>query len=245
MLKKKTLATLARGNFQGSLFVVVPSEEVSVYSLALAGSPIHCILLHTEKGLVKQRQFFRDQMLPGTEIVWLDDDLEAIKVLTPTGLQHCRNITGLANTVFESMAARDASGNCLLAGVYPVANRGWQKMTVSEANAYVVGALYFSINDERLKEPEHDELEDYYRCLSEQAAGRPVLRLNWIGITTQYFKNAGGLQQERTAVRRDGMVNRMVAEFPALVKRRLRRDGTPDLKFLEAPVYWEGAPVPT
>jgi hypothetical protein len=245
MLKKKTLATLARGNFQGSLFVVVPSEEVSVYSLALAGSPIHCILLHTEKGLVKQRQFFRSQMLPGTEIVWLDDDLEAIKILTPTGLQHCRNVTALAHFVFESMAARDPSGNCLLAGVYPLANRGWQKLMTSEANAYVVGAMYFSVNDARLLEPENDELEDYYRCLSEQAAGRPVLRLNWVGITTQYFKNAGGLQQERTAAQRDAMVNRLVAEFPALVKRRLRRDGTPDLKFLAAPVYWSGAPVPT
>lgn len=244
-MKKKTLATLARGNFSGVLHVVVPSEELVTYSQALEGSPIDCMVLHTEKGLVKQRKYFRDKMLPGTEIMWIDDDVEAIKILTPGGLQHCTNIGALADYVFETMAARDPSGNCLLAGVYPMANRGWMKPSVSEANAYVVGALYFSINDPRLLEPEHDELEDYYRQLSEQAAGRPVLRLNWIGIQTQYFKNAGGLQQERTVEKRIAFVDRMVGEFPALVTRKSRKDSTADLKFLEKPVYWMDAPLPT
>jgi len=245
MLVRKTLATLARGNFQGSLFVVVPSAEIAVYHSALVGSPVHTILMHTEKGLVKQRRFFRGQMLPGTEIVWIDDDLEAIKILNPGGLHHCTRLNDLANFVFESMACRDPSGGCLLAGVYPIANRVWMKPKVTESNSYVVGAMYFSINDERLKEPEADELEDYYRCLSEQAAGRPVLRLNWVGIQTQYWKNEGGMQQERTEAKRHAAVHKMVAEFPELVKAKTRRDGKLDLKFLQQAVYWTAAPLPS
>jgi len=241
MLKRKTLATLERGRFQGSLYVVVPSEEVVTYQQALRDAPVHCIVLHCVKGLVRQRQFFRDQMLPGTEIVFVDDDIEAIKIKTPTGLQHCRNIMGVANYMFELMASREG---CFLAGVYPMANRDWMKPTVTEANAYIVGALYFCINDEKLKEPEHDELEDYYRCLSEQAAGRPVLRVNWIGIQTQYWKNAGGMQQDRTTEHRNAMVERLACEFHTLVKRRVRKNGTADLKYLAAPVRWEAAPAP-
>lgn len=148
---------------------------------------------------------------------------------------------GVANYMFELIAARD---DCLLAGVYPMANRDWMKPTVSEANAYVVGALYFCINDVRLREPEHDELEDWWRELSEQAAGRPVLRVNWIGIQTQYWKNAGGMQQDRSEAHRDAMVDRLACEFHTLVKRRVRRNGTTDLKFLAAPVLWGAAPAP-
>jgi hypothetical protein len=233
MLKRKTLATLTRGNFTGSLYIVVPSEELIVYSQALATADIHCIVLHCEKGLVKQRQFFREQMLPGTEIVFIDDDIEAIKIKTPTGLQHCTNISAMAHAVFEMIAA---TPECLLAGVYPMANRCWMTPTVSQANAYVVGAMYFCVNDARLKEPETDELEDWYRCLSEQAAGRPVLRINWIGIITQYWKNAGGMQQDRSVSHREAMVARLAAEFHTLVKQRKRRDGTADLKFLGKPV---------
>jgi hypothetical protein len=233
MLKRKTLATLARGNFEGSVYVVVPSEELAVYSQALATADIHCIILHCQKGLVNQRKYFRDQMLPGTEIVFIDDDIEAIKIKTPTGLKHCTNIVGGAHAVFEMIAA---TPDCLLAGVYPMANRDWMTTTVAQANAFVVGALYFCINDARLKEPETDELEDWYRCLSEQAAGRPVLRINWIGIITQYWKNAGGMQEENRIIHREGMVARMAAEFHTLVKQRKRRDGKANLMYLAKPV---------
>lgn len=243
LLLKKTIATLTRGNFGGSLFVVVPSDELVAYATALQGSPIHTILWHTERGLTKQRAFFRSKMLPGTEIVFIDDDVEAIKIKTPTGLEHCRRVDALADFVFQAMTYR--GDDCLLAGVYPVANRDWMANAVSENNAYIVGALYFLRNDDRIVEPAEQELEDYARQLSEQAAGRPTLRFNWIGIQTQYFKNPGGLQVTRTGALRSSVVNALVAQYPTIVKRRLRRDATPDLKFLGRPTFWSAAPSPS
>ena len=244
MLVKKTIATLARGNFRTSLFVVVPDDEVALYEPVLRTAPIHCILLHTERGLTRQRKFFRDRMLPGTEIVFIDDDVEAVKIKTPTGLQHCWNLDALAGFVFQAMTYH--SDDCLLAGVYPVANRDWMAPTVSTKNAYIVGAMYFLRNDERVVEPEEQELEDYARQLAEQAAGRPTLRFNWIGIQTQYFKNPGGLQDTRTGALRSRVVNAMVAQYPSIVKRRLRNPGAiPDLKFLERAVFWDDAPIPS
>jgi len=243
MLLKKTIATLARGNFGGSLFVVVPSDELVAYATALQGSPIHTILWHAERGLTRQRAFFRSNMLPGTEIVFIDDDVEAIKVKTLTGAEHVRRIDALADFVFQAMTYR--GDDCLLAGVYPVANRDWMKNTVSENNAYIVGAMYFLRNDDRVVEPDEQELEDYARQLSEQAAGRPTLRFNWIGIQTQYFKNAGGLQVTRNGALRSRVVNELVAEYPSIVKRRLRNDATPDLKFLKHSTFWSAAPFPS
>lgn len=243
MLVKKTLATLARGNFQGSLYVVVPSDQLVAYQTAVRGNDVHCILLHCEKGLTKQRRFFRDMMLPDTEIVFIDDDVEAIKLLTPTGLVHCRNVDMLANYVFQTMAF--AGENCFLAGVYPMANRDWMSRSIVRGNAYVVGALYFLRNREEVVDPEQQELEDWARQLHEQAAGRPVLRFNFIGIQTQYFKNKGGLQDTRTGELRNQVVNHLVATYPTIVKRKTRRDGTPDVAFLTRQQHrWEEAPLP-
>jgi len=242
-LVRKTIATLERGGFRSSLFVVVPTEELVTYQTALAGAPIHTILLHTQKGLTRQRAFFRQTMLPGTEIVFIDDDVTAVKIRTPSGLQHCRQLEMLANFVFQAMTVR--SDDCLLAGVYPVANRDWMTATCTEDNAYIVGALYFLRNDERVVEPDEQELEDYARQLSEQAAGRPTLRFNWIGIQTQYFKNTGGLQTTRTHDLRNRVSHELVSRYPTLIRWRNRRDGTPDLKFLSRPTAWTAAPFPS
>jgi hypothetical protein len=233
MLVQKTLRTLARANYDQVLWVVIPGEELVAYQQAVAGNAIHCMLVPTEKGLVKQRQHFRSTMLPGTEIVFIDDDIEAIKLKMPDGLKHCTNIITLANFVFDSMTARGE--DCLLAGIYPVANREWMSNTVTENNAYIVGALYFCRNDDRLREPEVDECEDHYRAMSEQLAFRPVLRFNFIGIQTQYFKNKGGMQDDRTPSNREAVVGRYASEFFQIAKAVMRK-GKPDLKYLKKPV---------
>jgi hypothetical protein len=233
MLVKKTLKTLARGGFTGPLWLMVPEEEMIQYQTAVAGNAVVCIIVTSERGLVKQRKKFRSTMLPGTEIVFIDDDLDAIKILTGHGLAHVQNIVSLANYVFETMA--ESGDDCLLAGVYPVANRDWMRASITENNSYIVGALYFCKNDDRLQEPEEDELEDWARCLSEQSAGRPVLRHNWIGIQTHYWKNAGGLQLTRTDEHRLLLTERYSVEFDGLVKMVIRRNGKPDLKYVAKP----------
>ena len=237
MLVKKTLKTLARGGFTGPLWIVVPEDEVIDYSIAVAGNAVICMIVSSERGLVKQRKKFRSTMLPGTEIVFIDDDVEAVKILTGHGLAHVQNIVELANYVFETMAER--GDDCLLAGIYPVCNRDWMRASITENNGYVVGALYFCKNDERLQEPDDDELEDWRRCLSEQAAGRPVLKFNWIGISTKYWGNKGGLQLTRTDAKRQEMVEQYASQFYGLVKMVMRKNGKPDLKYVAKPTLTE------
>jgi hypothetical protein len=241
MLVRKTLRTLSRGRFNGSLFVIVPSEELAAYQTAVLASDIHCIILHCERGLVKQRKFFREQMLPGTEIVFIDDDIEAIKLLTPVGLEHCSNLPVLANYIFYLMSQRD---KCFLAGVYPMANRLSMRSNITVGNAYIVGALYFCINDPAFLEPEEDECEDWSRCLSEQAAGREVLRFNWIGIVTQYWKNAGGMQKDRSLEKRAAKIAAYGEQFKSLVRVFNRKSGHPDFRYLNRAVPWADALMP-
>jgi len=243
MLVEKTLKTLARAHFNGFLWLVVPSEEMVEYQQAVLGNQITCMIVHCERGLTKQRKHFRSTMLPGTEIVFIDDDIEALKIKGPEGLRHCASIELVAHYVFQSMYNYDP--DCLLAGVYPMCNRDWMKSTITRDNSYVVGALYFCKNDDRLVEPEESELEDWARCLGEQAAGRPVLRFNFIGIQTKYWENAGGLQNTDRATKRATAIEDLVLRNPTIIKPVVRRNGKPDLKFLKKPLQWTEAVLPS
>jgi len=241
----KTIRTLERGGFIGTLFLVVPHDEVAVYVKALEEAPISVVVQGSPKGLVKQRQTLRNQWPPGQEIVFIDDDVTAIKVWNDGKLKHCQRLHDLVDACFSWAATyggnevQTEEGQCLLWGVYPICNALFMKPRMSLNNTYIVGAFYGCINDPRLKEPEIDELEDYGRQLSEQAAGRTVIRYNWIGVETKYFKNPGGMQQARNPATRLAAVQAMAEWYPGLVKSYNRKDGTPDLKFLKKPEYQE------
>ena len=232
-ISKKTLRTLERGGFKGTLFLVVPHEEVSTYVAALTDAPISVVVQGATKGLVNQRKRVREQWPPGQEIVFIDDDVTNIKIWVEGRLKPVVHLHELADAMFQWAACHDA----LLWGVYPICNALFMKPRMSLNNAYIVGAFYGIVNDPRLEEPEIDELEDYSRQLSEQAAGRNTVRFNWVGVETRYFANAGGMQQERSPEKRLAAVQAMAERYPTLVKKVERKDGTPDLRFLEKPHY--------
>jgi len=233
-ISQKTLRTLERGGFKGTLFIVVPHEEVATYVSALTDAPISCVIQGATKGQVNQRLHLRSQWPPGQEIVFIDDDVTAIKIWVEGRLKHCVHLHELADACFQWAACHDA----LLWGVYPICNALFMKPRLAIGNTYVVGAFYGCVNDPRLEEfPQMNEMEDYARQLAEQAAGRPPVRFNWIGIETRYYKNAGGLQQIRTPTGRMADIHYLEGRYPTLVKSCRKKDGTPDLKFLAKPQY--------
>ena len=230
---QKTLATLSRGGFKGTLWLCVPFEEVEAYSAALDAdnkNRISITLIGAKKGLVNQRKHIRDMLPDRQQILFMDDDIESLKILVKGKLQHVENIERIVQYCFNVMPE-----DRLLWGVYPLTNALWMKERQLSGNCYIVGAFYGCINDSELIEPEEDECEDYARQLSEQTDGRPPVRYEWLGITTRYFKNPGGLQQERSPLKRAAAITALVNRYPDLIQVKTRKDGTPDLKFASRP----------
>jgi len=230
---QKTLATLSRGGFKGTLWLCVPYEELEAYSESLDSDNMNRIsitLIGAKKGLVNQRKHIRGMLPDRLKILFMDDDIESLKILVNGKLQHVENIEKIVQDCFYRMPE-----DRLLWGVYPLTNALWMKERQLSGNCYIVGAFYGCINDPRLIEPEEDECEDYARQLSEQSAGRPPVRYEWLGITTRYFKNPGGLQQERSPLKRAAAITALVNHYPDLIQVKTRKDGTPDLKFVLRP----------
>ena len=71
-----------------------------------------------------------------------------------------------------------------------------------------------------------------------------MLRFNWVGIQTQYWKNPGGLQTQRTDEKRNAMVQRVAANYSTLVRVITRKNGKLDLKFCVPMEYWKGYGTP-
>lgn len=233
MIGAKTFATLARGNFQGSLYLVVPHEELTDYVPVAAAAPIHCILIGATKGLVNQRKHLRGLFPEGTQIVFIDDDISAIKVKRGTKVEHVNDL----NTVAEFCFAELENTGSLLWGVYPVANPLFMNQRMAKGNCICVGAFYGCINDARLQEPQIDECEDYIRALREQVEGRPHIRFNFLGIETRFGKNKGGMNDNRPTELRQAMINNLVDEFPTLCKKIIKKGGLPDIRFKLKPDY--------
>ncbi|CAB4879427.1 unannotated protein [freshwater metagenome] len=233
MLVRKTLNALRLSGFIDSLYVIVPHDEMAAYIEALKDAPIVCLLQGAERGLVNQRKHARTLFPPGQEMVFIDDDVSSIKLKMNGKFERVGNIHNVVDFCFEWLASTPS----LIWGVYPVSNGMFMKERLAIGNCYVVGAFYGIVNDPRLAEPSIDECEDYSRQLSEQAAGRPPLRFEFLGIETRYFKNPGGMQRDRRPENRMSAIMTLVENYPTLVKQKERKDGTPDLKFIQKPEY--------
>lgn len=232
MLKAKTLTTLANSGFVGTLFVCVPHGEMATYTRAL--SEHFVILIGADKGLVNQRKHIRSMWPPGQEIVFIDDDISQIKMLMDGQTHPVQNIHALVDVFFQQIYHMEGP---LMWGVYPITNKDCMKMQEAVGNCHIVGAFYGIINDARLVESDDDEMEDWARSLAEQKAGRSPVRFDWVGITTKYFKNDGGMQPVRTMEKRRQMCQSLCDTYADIVKLVLRKDGHADLKCLLKPTY--------
>ena len=232
MFLKKTWKTLQRGKLSKLLYLCVPELEVLAYKTVIPPEANVRIVPAPVRGLVQQRLHMRSLLPPYSDIVFIDDDVEAIRILNHNGqhLSGCEDLEALTADLFTKMGP-----NSRLWGVYPVANRMWMSPTAYSNNAYIVGAFYGIINHPQLWEPARDECEDYGRQLSEQAEGRDTVRFNWVGIQTNYFRNTGGMQQDRNTKKREEAINLLVKTYPDLVKPHQKKDGTLDLRFLGKP----------
>jgi len=243
MIRKKTLRTLTRGNFTGTLTLCVPFEELEEYRAALDADKENRIaiqLIGSEKGLIRQRQTVRDMLPIGQRIMFIDDDIAAIKLIRDGVFGHATDLEAIVEDCFNQLPP-----DCLLWGCYPVANRGWMKNRIAIGTALVVGAFYGCINDPRLKEPDAlDDCEDFARQLLEITEGRKPQRFEWMGIDTVFFKNPGGIHQGPTDTqfkKRADAVKTLCEKYPSLIRRKVRRADAalPDLAFSVKPSHLE------
>jgi hypothetical protein len=138
-------------------------------------------------GLAAQREYIQSHYPVGQLIVFMDDDISAIKQKHGNKMLPVTDLTKLFNGMFELM------GPANIVGVYPCANGRFMKDTVTRNCRYIIGALYGIRNlwDDCRKLQFGDNQEDKERTLRYWDADGQVVRLNYITISTAYYAKGG------------------------------------------------------
>ena len=191
ILRKKTLQCLQDGGIDMARVTVFLAnhEEAAAYGTL----PVNTVV--GVPGLSAQRKYIQSHYPIGQLIVFMDDDISAIKQKHGVKMLPVTDLPKLFDGMFQLM------GSANIVGVYPCANGRFMKDTVTRDCRYIIGALYGIRNtrDDCRKLQFGDNQEDKERTLRYWDADGEVVRLNYITISTAYYAKGGMESDTRKA----------------------------------------------
>lgn len=214
-LRDKTLDLLHKSGIDPKrIYVFVANnEEEETYRMTLKKGTYGKII----RGIVGMgaiRNFISDYFPIGQKIVNIDDDIRGFLEYDESVKRHEKPLTNLKK-VFERGFKECLAANSRLWGVYPVANGFFMKDTVSTDLKYIIGSFWGCINP-GTKEIKItlDDKEDYLRSILYYKADGVITRLNMYAPISAYYKEPGGMQEERTKERIEKSARWLVEKYP-------------------------------
>jgi hypothetical protein len=220
-LRDKSLAMLADAGISASIihvFVATEAEKETYRSVLKPGT--YGKLVVAEPGMGAVRNFITRYFPIGKKIMNIDDDIKEFKMLSNGGLKPVRSL----DKIFRDGFAEASKTGFRLFGFYPVANGFFMHDRVTQDLRYIIGSAWGIINPgiDVLKVT-LDDKEDVQRSIIMYLVDGGVLRYEMIAPITAYYKEPGGMQEERTKNRVDKSAHAMVAAYPGLAKINLSK----------------------
>lgn len=223
-LRDKTLTTLAHYKIAPSkIYVFVANkDEYDTYKATLDPATYGHLIIG-KKGMKEIRNFITGYFDVGAPVFNMDDDIRGFLEFAPRARRHERPLRDLKAAIDAGFAALRKTGYRLF-GFYPVANGYFMKSTCTTDLRYIIGSVWGILNpglrDLRVT---IDDKEDYLRSVIMYLHDGGVIRFNNIAPESAYYKEPGGMQEERTMNRISESAQAMVDAFPDLVKINLTK----------------------
>ena len=165
----------------------------------------------------------------------MDDDIRGFIEYSEGAKRNERPLRSLSNAIEAGFAKARQSGFRLF-GFYPVANGYFMKPGPPTTDLrYIIGSVWGIINPGSVLTVTIDDKEDYLRSVIMYVLDGGVLRYTNIAPQSAYYKEPGGMQEERTMNRIDASARAMVAAFPDLVKINLtKKSGMPEVRLRDS-----------
>jgi len=235
-LRDKTLTTLrhyAIDRRRIHIFVATP-QELAVYKATL--DPTTYGHIHIAKpGMGAVRNFITRFFPVGKHIFNMDDDIKGFIEWSPHAKRHEKPLVDLSAAIKHGFQEAQRTGYRLF-GFYPVANGYFMKGGPPTTDLrYIIGAVWGIINPGPILTVTIDDKEDYQRSVIMYLLDGGVLRYTNISPQTAYYKEPGGMQEERTMTRVTDSAKAMVTAFPDLVKINLtKRSGMAEVRLRDS-----------
>jgi hypothetical protein len=230
-LKEKTLATLQHYRINPALIhvFVANKEEYQTYKDTL--DPKSYGHLHIAiPGMAAVRNYITGFFPKGKAIFNMDDDIRGFLEYDGAQKRHERPLRDLKDTITRGFATLKKEGLRLF-GFYPVANGFFMKEGYTTDLRYIIGSVWGILNPGPVLTVTIDDKEDYLRSVMMYLLDGGVVRFSSVAPQSAYYKEEGGMQEERTMSRIDGSARAMVAAFPDLVTLNLsKKSGMPEVR---------------
>lgn len=230
-LKEKTLATLNHYKINPALIhvFVANKEEYNTYKATL--DPKTYGHLHIAiPGMAAVRNYITRFFPKGKAIFNMDDDIRGFLEWSPKARRHERPLQDLKAAISTGFATLRKEGLRLF-GFYPVSNGFFMKDGYTTDLRYIIGSVWGILNPGPVLTVTIDDKEDYLRSVMMYLLDGGVVRFSCIAPQSAYYKEEGGMQEERTMSRIDGSARAMVAAFPDLVTLNLsKKSGMPEVR---------------
>lgn len=184
-------------------------------------------------GLAQKRNFITNYFEDGQWIVQMDDDIEQISRMIDSKSKVALN--EFSNFV-EKMFKICLEHKTRLWGVYPLANPYFMNEYVWVGRCYVVGAFFGIINDIEIQISNCLQ-EDKERSLLFVEKYGKIVRCNFVGIQTKYWKNQGGMQSDfqlpkeiRNLANIEMSILELHRRFPNQISKKKNKNNYPDVR---------------
>ena len=234
-LRDKTLQVLKAHRIpKDRIHVFVANKaEYDTYKATLAPDTYGHLHI-AEPGMAAVRNYITRFFPVGKPIFNMDDDIRGFLEYSEAAKRNERPLRSLSAAIEAGFAAARATGFRLF-GFYPVANGYFMKPTCTTDLRYIIGSVWGILNPGPILTVTIDDKEDYLRSVIMYVLDGGVLRFNGIAPESAYYKEPGGMQEERTMNRIDASAKAMVTAFPDLVKINLtKKSGMPEVRLRDS-----------
>jgi len=217
----------------------IPTEKIHVFVASKAEYDNYKAILDPKSyghliiarpGMAAVRNYITRHFPVGKPIFNMDDDIRGFLEYSEGAKRNERPLRSLTSAIDAGFTAARKTGFRLF-GFYPVANGYFMKNTCTTDLRYIIGSVWGIINPGPILTVTIDDKEDYLRSVMMYVLDGGVLRFNSIAPESAYYKEPGGMQEERTMQRIEGSAKAMVAAFPDLVKINLtKKSGMPEVR---------------
>jgi hypothetical protein len=239
-LAYKTLNYLLRTNVPPDRITVFVSDEDQKKAYAEAFQRIHkddlpsgIKIVVAVPGMRAVRNFIQKYYEEGELVFNLDDDLDRIsRKVDDKKIVEEEDLHSMIVHGFNEAERRGAR----LWGIYPVDNPYWMKAKISVGLFYIEGAVWgFRNSHSKDYSVTLEDKEDFERSIKCFLADGCVVRLNKWSMTTKFYREPGGMQQDgkRTLKRISDSAKDLLFRYPGLcVANTQKKSEFPEIRLI-------------
>lgn len=227
-LTKKTLHLLtSRGVRPEDIHIwVADSEEEEFYS-AVVPRELYGEIRVSAPTLCASRNVIARSYPVGTNLVWVDDDLE--NLIVRLNDKETEPLADVDKFIEEAFSLTKSAGLNLW-GVYPVKNPYFMKQRVRTDLTYIEGAFYgTTVRNDPCELVTLEDKEDFERSMLFYLRDGGVVRFEYVAMVTKFYKEPGGMQETRTEERVTRSAETLARRYPYLCKTRVSKKGHTEL----------------